>query len=67
MAKLRMVRFAETWTPDPDDPLGEDKRRLVAYLLENQVTVENSRLTIESILDAGLFSSREDVANYRSG
>ena len=66
MAKLRMVRFAETWTPDPDDPLGEDKRRLVAYLLENQVTVENSR-SIESILDAGLFSSREDVANYRSG
>ena len=36
MAKLRMVRFAETWTPDPDDPLGEDKRRLVAHLLENQ-------------------------------
>ena len=29
MAKPRMVRFAETWTPDPDDPLGEDKRRLV--------------------------------------
>ena len=31
-----MVRVAETWTPDPDDPLGEEKRRLVAYLLENQ-------------------------------
>ena len=66
MAKLRMVRFAETWTPDPDDFLGEDKRRLVAYFFENQVTVENPR-SIESILDAGLFSSREDVANYRSG
>ena len=57
MAKPQMVRFAETWTPDPDDPLGEDKRRLVAYLLdlENQVTVENPR-SIESILDAGPFS-----------
>ena len=55
MAKLRIVRFAETWTPDPDDPLGEDKHRLVAYLLENQVTVENPR-SIQSILDAGLFS-----------
>lgn len=55
MAKSRMVRFAETWTPDPDDPLGEDKRRLVTYLLENQVTVENPR-SIESILDQGLFS-----------
>lgn len=54
MAKRRIVRFAESWTPDPDDPFGEDKRRLIRYLLDNEITVTNPR-PIQSILDLDLF------------
>ena len=54
MAKRRIVRFAESWTPDPDDPFGEDKRRLIRYLLDNEITATNPR-PIHSILDLDLF------------
>jgi hypothetical protein len=54
MPKPRIVRFAESWTPDPNDPFGEDKRRLIRYLLDNAITVMNPR-PIQSILDLGLF------------
>ena len=54
MPKPRIVRFAESWTPDPKDPYGEDKRRLIRYLLDNAITVMNPR-PIQAILDLGLF------------
>jgi hypothetical protein len=43
MAKPRILRLAERWTPDPNDPLGEDKRRLIRFLLENGITAMNPR------------------------
>lgn len=43
MAKARIVRFAESWAPDPDDGRGEDKRILVRYLIENRVDSSNPR------------------------
>ncbi|MGH9158436.1 MAG: hypothetical protein ACRD2X_00400 [Vicinamibacteraceae bacterium] len=43
MAKSRIVRLAERWTPDSDDPFGEDKRRLIRFLLENSITAMNPR------------------------
>jgi hypothetical protein len=54
MPKPRIIRFAENWTPDPSDRFGEDKRRLIRYLLENGITVVNPR-PIQSILSLGLF------------
>lgn len=55
MAKSRLVRFAESWRPDPDDAYGEDKRRLIRYLLENRITASNPR-PIQSILDLGILT-----------
>lgn len=49
MTSRRLLRFAETWTSDPDDPFGDDKKRLIQYLLDHQVTVANPR-PIQSIL-----------------
>jgi len=54
MPKPRIIRFAESWTPDPNDPFGEDKRRLIRSLFDNLITVVNPR-PIRSILDLGLF------------
>jgi hypothetical protein len=54
MPKPRIVRFAESWVPDPKDPFGEDKRRLIRYLLDNGITVVNPR-SIQSILGLSLF------------
>jgi hypothetical protein len=48
--KRRILRFAESWAPDPDDPTGEDKRRLIWFLLEHNITALNPR-PIRSILD----------------
>lgn len=55
MAKRRIVRLAESWTPAPDDPFGEDKRRFIRYLLDNAISAENPR-PILSILRLGLFT-----------
>ena len=49
MAKSRLVRLAELWTPDPDDPFGEDKRRLLKYLRENNNSASNP-VTLPEIL-----------------
>ncbi|HXG70834.1 MAG TPA: DUF3800 domain-containing protein [Gemmatimonadaceae bacterium] len=49
MAKLRTVRLAESWVPDPGDPYGEDKRRLIRFLLDNRITSANPK-TLPSIL-----------------
>ncbi|MGC4084424.1 MAG: DUF3800 domain-containing protein [Vicinamibacterales bacterium] len=34
MPKPRLVKLAESWRPDPKDPHGEDKLRLIRYLLQ---------------------------------
>ena len=41
MPKPRLVRLAESWAPDPDDKYGEDKRRLIRFLLENDKSAFN--------------------------
>ena len=41
MPKPRLVRLAESWAPDPDDPYGEDKKRLIRFLLDNAITSAN--------------------------
>lgn len=48
MAKSRTIRLAESWRPEPDDPYGADKRRLVRYLLDNHISSTNPR-PIDSI------------------
>ena len=40
MAK-RMIDRARRWRPKTDDPHGEDKRRLIDHLIENDITSEN--------------------------
>ena len=57
MSKSRIVRLAESWAPDPDDPLGEDKRRLIRYLLENEITSDRPR-PIDSILKRVKFARK---------
>lgn len=49
MAKRATSRLAENWTPDPDDDYGEDKRRLIQYFLDRNVSSESPR-TIPQIL-----------------
>src|SRR5262245_4205455 len=53
MPKPRLVRLAESWAPDPDDPLGEDKQRLIDYLLENEVGSANPKKIDEILRKAG--------------
>ncbi|MGE0705733.1 MAG: DUF3800 domain-containing protein, partial [Vicinamibacterales bacterium] len=43
MPQPRIIRLAESWRPDPDDPFGEDKRRLLRYLLDNHITSANPK------------------------
>jgi len=43
MPRLRIIRLAESWTPEPGDPFGEDKHHLIRYLLDNHITSENPR------------------------
>jgi hypothetical protein len=52
MPKPRIVRFAESWTPDPTDPFGEDERPLIRHLLDNAITFK-SRLVQLADLVAG--------------
>ena len=49
MAKRRIVRLAESWTPDPDDPFGKDKQRFIRYLLDNGITASNPRPILSKI------------------
>jgi hypothetical protein len=55
MAKSRIRRLAESWRPDPDDLYGEDKRRLLKYLLDNNITSTNP-ITLERVLEKIQFS-----------
>jgi len=55
MPKPRIVRLAESWKPDPEDPAGEDKYRLIRYLLDHEVTSANPR-PINTILDNVTFT-----------
>jgi hypothetical protein len=57
MAKLKLVALAEKWTPDPDDPLGEDKKRLIHYLLDNEVT-STTPVTLAKILAEVKFTQK---------
>jgi hypothetical protein len=41
MAKKTMLESARNWAPDPNDHVGEDKRALIDYLLENAIGWEN--------------------------
>jgi hypothetical protein len=50
MTRSRILRLAESWTPDPEDQYGEDERRLIRFLLENSITAQNPR-PISWILD----------------
>jgi Protein of unknown function (DUF3800) len=56
MAK-RMINRARRWRPKADDPHGEDKRRLVDYLIENEITAENP-ITLKELLRSARFSQR---------
>lgn len=49
MPKPRIIRLAERWAPDPGDPLCEDKRRLIRFLLDNGITAMTPR-SIPSVL-----------------
>jgi len=53
--KLRTTKLAEAWEPKPDDPYGDDKKRLIRYLLKNNVSSAKPR-TINSILSDVKFS-----------
>lgn len=55
MAKPRLVRLAESWAPDPDDKYGEDKRRLIRYLLDNGHSALKP-ITLPAILDRVQFA-----------
>jgi hypothetical protein len=55
MAKSRIVRFAESWRPATNDAFGEDKRRLIEYLLENGISASNPK-PIQSILRLGILT-----------
>jgi hypothetical protein len=55
MAKSRIVRFAESWRPATNDAFGEDKRRLIEYLLENGIRASNPK-PIQSILRLGILT-----------
>jgi hypothetical protein len=49
MAMSRLVRLAESWVPEPHDPFGEDKRRLIRFLLDRSVSSANPK-TIPTLL-----------------
>src|SRR5688500_7584911 len=55
MAKSRLLRLAKMWTPDSDDPFGEDKRRLIRYLLEHNVSSQ-APITIPRIQEQVQFT-----------
>jgi hypothetical protein len=67
--KLRTVRLAESWVPDPTDPYGKDKQRLVRFLLENRIGSENP-ITLKAILKTIRFEqgySREGLQHKLLG
>jgi hypothetical protein len=69
MPKPPIVRLAEEWKPDPADPLGADKTRLVRFLLKNGITSENP-ITIKRLLaQAGFHGtySREQLQHQLLG
>lgn len=49
MPEPRLVRLAKSWSPDPDDKYGEDKRRLIRFLLDNGHTAANP-VTLPAVL-----------------
>lgn len=57
MAKPKILHLAERWTPAPNDPSGEDKRRLVKFLLENDIGAGNP-MTIKTVMTRLGFSAR---------
>lgn len=50
MPKPKLVRLAESWTPDPHDEYGEDKHRLIRYLLKHGKSVTNP-MTLTEVLN----------------
>jgi hypothetical protein len=57
MPKLRTIRLAESWAPDPDDDYGEDKRRLIRYLLDNEIT-STKPISLKEILQQVKFTRK---------
>lgn len=57
MAKPRLVRLAESWTPRPDDPYGEDKKRLIRFLLDSGFTASKP-VTLSKILSEVSFTRK---------
>jgi hypothetical protein len=49
MARSRMIRLADRWKPATGDPHGEDKRRLIRYLLDTNRTATNP-VTLAKVL-----------------
>ncbi len=66
MAKSKLHRYAETWTAAEDDECGEDKLRLIRYLLENGASSVSPR-SIKSILKAGIFTKQYGLGLIRFG
>ena len=61
MPKPRIIRLAESWSPDPEDTLGEDKLRLIEFLLERDVGWANP-MPISAVLEQVTFA-REYTRN----
>jgi hypothetical protein len=59
MPKPRIVRLAESWSPAPNDPFGEDKLRVIRYLLDNEVSASNQKSIGVILKETGL-SDRYD-------
>ncbi|WP_291988102.1 DUF3800 domain-containing protein [Luteitalea sp.] len=49
MARNRLIQLARRWRPSAEDPLGDDKKRLLDYLIDNEVTASNPK-PIEDLL-----------------
>jgi hypothetical protein len=57
MTKPRIVKRAEAWSPDPEDELGQDKRRLLDYLLKLEASAENP-VPIKAVLKNAKLSKK---------
>lgn len=69
MPKPRLVRLVESWAPDPEDQYGEDKRRLIRFLLDTGKSATNP-VTLPEILKKVRFTrpySREALQHKLLG
>ena len=62
MPKSKLLKLAEKWQPNPDDPHGEDKHRLISYLLKTNRSAANP-VTLTKLLNVVPFKT----INHREG